>query len=149
MSSGFIPSPNRPPPSSAPTCSPSERPGDHNLDSWRAGEARSLGESLSFPCAACGKKPEDVPDGVGVFPKCNRCKLVSYCGTECQRSDWPSHKDKCKMGKEEMARTVAGSYEYVLRWSHGHMDWLPFFEHMRRRQGFILGDICTFPTPPS
>ncbi|KII91804.1 hypothetical protein PLICRDRAFT_104569 [Plicaturopsis crispa FD-325 SS-3] len=28
--------------------------------------------------------------------KCSRCKEVSYCGEECQKADWTSHKQTCK-----------------------------------------------------
>ncbi|KAI0752544.1 hypothetical protein C8Q80DRAFT_1302173 [Daedaleopsis nitida] len=36
-------------------------------------------------CAVCGKKAT------------NRwCHSVSYCGTACQRADWPNHKDECQ-----------------------------------------------------
>ena len=27
---------------------------------------------------------------------CSQCKLVKYCGRQCQREDWPSHKAICK-----------------------------------------------------
>ena len=28
---------------------------------------------------------------------CSRCHLVSYCGRDCQRSDWAKHKVSCKL----------------------------------------------------
>ncbi|KAF6749845.1 hypothetical protein DFP72DRAFT_911887 [Ephemerocybe angulata] len=28
--------------------------------------------------------------------KCSACKLVSYCGTQCQRGHWKEHKSACK-----------------------------------------------------
>jgi len=29
------------------------------------------------------------------FSKCGRCKAVYYCGRECQKRDWPSHRPNC------------------------------------------------------
>jgi len=33
---------------------------------------------------------------------CTRCRAVNYCSPECQKADWPSHKEICdfKVGKE-------------------------------------------------
>ena len=28
--------------------------------------------------------------------KCSRCKLIYYCGVDCQKKDWTSHKKFCK-----------------------------------------------------
>ena len=28
--------------------------------------------------------------------KCSRCKLTYYCGVDCQKKDWSSHKKFCK-----------------------------------------------------
>merc|ERR1712098_726594 len=43
-------------------------------------------------CATC-KKMEHFEKQ---FKKCNRCKSVFYCGTVCQKADWPSHKTICR-----------------------------------------------------
>jgi len=29
--------------------------------------------------------------------KCTNCKIVKYCSRKCQRVDWPTHKEKCKI----------------------------------------------------
>ncbi|KAI6092013.1 hypothetical protein F4821DRAFT_279443 [Hypoxylon rubiginosum] len=42
-------------------------------------------------CDVCGAE-----QGVGVAIKlCGGCKSRSFCGTTCQRKDWPSHKKDC------------------------------------------------------
>ena len=27
--------------------------------------------------------------------RCSKCKVARYCGSQCQRSDWPAHKHEC------------------------------------------------------
>ncbi|KAF7308082.1 MYND-type domain-containing protein [Mycena kentingensis (nom. inval.)] len=51
---------------------------------WREGVKRA--------CAFC----EVVPHGKVKLQTCSRCKLVQYCGKECQTMAWPSHKHFCK-----------------------------------------------------
>ena len=38
------------------------------------------------PCAMC--------DGLGSM-RCSKCKQVHYCGRECQRKHWATHKQEC------------------------------------------------------
>lgn len=40
-------------------------------------------------CDYCFEEPENL------F-KCSKCKFVSYCGKQCQTSDWNIHKHECK-----------------------------------------------------
>jgi hypothetical protein len=42
-------------------------------------------------CYVCKKAPESK------LLKCNRCKLMRYCGAECQKKDWGRHKAVCKL----------------------------------------------------
>src|SRR4051812_48389900 len=32
---------------------------------------------------------------------CSRCHIAKYCCTECQRKDWPTHKQECTGKNEE------------------------------------------------
>ncbi len=43
--------------------------------------------SISIGCAICPKPKQHV---------CSGCRGASYCSTECQKSDWPSHKFACQ-----------------------------------------------------
>ena len=38
--------------------------------------------------------------------QCGACKLVGYCSTECQKADWPSHKEFCKAHRREHRRVI-------------------------------------------
>jgi hypothetical protein len=40
-------------------------------------------------CSVCFKKC--------YLEHCSRCKKVQYCSKECQRKDWPEHKQVCKI----------------------------------------------------
>ena len=40
-------------------------------------------------CCTCNKASAELFS-------CSRCKVVAYCGPECQRKGWPKHKTECK-----------------------------------------------------
>lgn len=46
-------------------------------------------EPLASSCAIC--------HSTGPVQTCSRCKTIRYCGTACQRRDFPRHKTICKM----------------------------------------------------
>ncbi|KAF8885085.1 hypothetical protein CPB84DRAFT_1788684 [Gymnopilus junonius] len=48
---------------------------------------KSLGKLTDPGCEVCGKKTGS---------RCLQCLSVLYCGKECQRADWPTHKQACK-----------------------------------------------------
>ncbi|OCH86730.1 hypothetical protein OBBRIDRAFT_796890 [Obba rivulosa] len=48
-------------------------------------------------CVLCGAKTTS---------RCAQCQSVSYCGPECQRADWPSHKQACRSLKGGTWRTL-------------------------------------------
>ena len=39
-------------------------------------------------CGSCGR-----PNGM---KKCARCESIYYCGRDCQKTDWPRHKQSCR-----------------------------------------------------
>lgn len=50
----------------------------------------------AFSCANCGA-PDVIDGGTAKLRTCSRCKLVRYCGAECQKQHWKSggHRDLC------------------------------------------------------
>ncbi|XP_054848284.1 putative protein MSS51 homolog, mitochondrial [Eublepharis macularius] len=46
-------------------------------------------------CVECKKLPESLPNPKSLR-RCKRCQNVYYCGSECQRANWPIHKKFCK-----------------------------------------------------
>ncbi|KAK3388583.1 hypothetical protein B0T20DRAFT_425816 [Sordaria brevicollis] len=62
-------------------------------------------------CRACGKSEEqlikeakerggETANTENVLKKCLRCLKVRYCGAECQRRDWKTHKMECRESEE-------------------------------------------------
>eukprot|EP01128_Nolandella_sp_AFSM9_P011568 TRINITY_DN833_c0_g1_i1.p1 TRINITY_DN833_c0_g1~~TRINITY_DN833_c0_g1_i1.p1 ORF type:complete len:162 (+),score=40.55 TRINITY_DN833_c0_g1_i1:24-488(+) len=49
-------------------------------------------------CEKCPKTTE--------LNQCVSCKAVTYCGAECQKADWSSHKSVCKNVKKGNAQGV-------------------------------------------
>ena len=45
------------------------------------------------PCAKCGAP------GSSTHQVCSGCRVIRYCGRECQVAHWANHKEVCKMGK--------------------------------------------------
>ncbi|XP_044289510.1 putative protein MSS51 homolog, mitochondrial [Varanus komodoensis] len=46
-------------------------------------------------CTECKKLPESLPDPKSLR-RCKRCQNVYYCGSGCQRVNWPMHKKFCR-----------------------------------------------------
>ena len=81
------------------------------LETWAAAAASALANDTSphgynavRRCVHCmraadGRKPGE-PSGAAPrkvkLRSCAACGLVSYCGAECQRGDWPQHKELCR-----------------------------------------------------
>ncbi|KAI0088365.1 hypothetical protein BDY19DRAFT_891159 [Irpex rosettiformis] len=43
--------------------------------------------NLNTGCVVCGHD---------INSRCSQCQSVAYCGIECQKADWPSHKAACR-----------------------------------------------------
>ncbi|KAI9001491.1 ankyrin [Trametes punicea] len=70
----------------------------------RAGEANPVDQKA---CATCGKA--DVQ-----LKWCAKCHTTWYCSKECQKLDWPSHKQVCIPYDEQAAVTLKPVYEGCL-----------------------------------
>ena len=51
------------------------------------GDTTEIKENKVQKCGLCFQPSET---------KCSRCKVIYYCGVDCQRKHWPSHKKECK-----------------------------------------------------
>lgn len=60
------------------------------LHNWGSNVNVQRAAAKSRTCASCGKK-----DGAQL-KKCAGCKVLRFCGPECQREFWPKHKAACK-----------------------------------------------------
>jgi len=56
------------------------------VDTWMAGNIKNTNV-----CAHCGTHSEKA------MSMCSRCKLVRYCGKDCQKAAWRIHKRVCKV----------------------------------------------------
>ena len=91
-------------------------------------------------CEACGAKCR---------PKlCGQCYSVGYCGAECQRSAWDSHKSLCKQSAGQSALTLMSCVERgffarmgiananaLRRMARGNALAAGFLEKVRRARG--------------
>jgi hypothetical protein len=59
-------------------------------------------------CNSCKKSQSNVPKPL---KRCAKCQKALYCSQECQRTDWPSHKQFCVSRAEEEAAS-AENYEF-------------------------------------
>ena len=75
-------------------------------------------------CANCGKLGSDIVK----LKNCNACRLVKYCGVDCQRAHRKQHKKACKERAAELK------------------DEQPYSQGLERHEGDFC-TICTLPIP--
>jgi tetratricopeptide (TPR) repeat protein len=53
-------------------------------------------DRTTIQCGECGKK--DIYNAIQTpsFSSCGNCRSVVYCSRECQKKNWPDHKEFCK-----------------------------------------------------
>lgn len=56
-------------------------------------------------CSFCGLESVDSS-----LKQCGACRLVKYCSTSCQKSDWKAHKVSCKRAVSEAAPAFDDSF---------------------------------------
>ena len=55
-------------------------------------------DDASVACAHCGKHGSDTVK----LKNCNACRLVKYCGVDCQKAHRKQHKRACKQRAAEL-----------------------------------------------
>nr|GAT44846.1 predicted protein [Mycena chlorophos] len=71
-------------------------------------------------CSNCGHRTPTL--------KCSGCRISRYCDADCQKKDWPLHKQNCKEHKESLDRiedtTLAACVQFFSRYTD---EWrIPF-----------------------
>ena len=79
------------------------------------------------PCTHCGK----ITDATERPKKCAHCRAVVYCGVECQKGNWQTHKTTCKPCSTYAFEKATLAYE-ANDWRKT-LKWSEFFETFMRR----------------
>ena len=86
---------------------------------------RRMSQISKRACAACEKSGGDIK-----FKMCSACKKVWYCSKECQRSDWKTHKVKCKKARS----SEQGQEQKTKKTFH---EWVPRFQRQDLPEKFV------------
>ena len=54
--------------------------------------------NMVLRCGFCGDQVETK--------KCSICRKAYYCSKECQKADWPNHKEVCKVSDISLSKVV-------------------------------------------
>ena len=60
-------------------------------------EQRNEAGGILNKCGGCGEKGKR---------RCSGCHVEYYCGEDCQREDWGTHKDQCKKVRKQFKKIV-------------------------------------------
>ncbi|KAK4503161.1 hypothetical protein PRZ48_006589 [Zasmidium cellare] len=63
-------------------------------DDWKAHKLVCTVARPNNVCGSCGAEQRE--DG-GELNYCSRCKVRRYCSVQCQKDDWKTHKEVCKV----------------------------------------------------
>ncbi|KAL3140515.1 hypothetical protein ABBQ32_005097 [Trebouxia sp. C0010 RCD-2024] len=58
-------------------------------------------QQYSHKCGQCGKP--------GAVKRCSKCRLSTYCSSQCQKEHWPAHKRECKQQAQKQLRVDVSS----------------------------------------
>ncbi|KAJ6476826.1 hypothetical protein C8R45DRAFT_1157890 [Mycena sanguinolenta] len=61
---------------------------------WGSKEIRALRKTITTYCSGCGKSEEEL-GGSRPLCKCAEYHSAMYCSKDCQKKDWPEHKETC------------------------------------------------------
>ena len=70
-------------------------------------ERGGIGDYRIRTCAACGKREKRLRS----MKRCGKCHASFYCSTDCQRLDWPTHKQSCMAA--EVVAPMTGPFDWV------------------------------------
>ena len=62
----------------------------------------AVGDGQAGVCANCGRSSDGGEGGLFKLKNCTACRLVKYCGVECQRAHRKQHKEACKQQVAEL-----------------------------------------------
>ena len=65
-------------------------------------EQRKEAGGILNKCGGCGEKGKR---------RCSGCHVEYYCGEDCQREDWGTHKDQCKKVRKQFKKVVIGDID--------------------------------------
>lgn len=82
--------------------------------------------ALCPPCAYCGKENATM--------RCSLCKETNYCNRECQKKDWPQHKEICSGIK----RPRYEDFEVIKQIGTGNFSEIYLVEEKRTKKQYAL-----------
>lgn len=97
---------------------------------------------MQTQCQVCGY--------TGILQKCGKCLCAYYCGANCQRQDWPKHREVCDRGNRQAVKFLRDAGKNRLVLSIVVFFWLRYKQtfFIREHQGgYVLyslgpGDRC-------